>query len=490
MARKRVIIDCYTDEPAGLGVPPFLGTHPRIVFGELKGKADCLTIDDLRVFSLAMKLTDSKLDPPTGKTRIDLLNRTRSPEEVKKLLSSADQIIAVAGLQTPGKYLAAQPAGLKEISRLLKPSKATKILTGPAASVGTQQMGGFAAEMPESGIFNHIREYNFDNYEDMQASFMKGAGLLKQIPSERIIEIETGRGCSRRSGCSFCTEPLKQKLSWRSPELIIEEVKELNDNGASRFRLGKQSCIYSYMNSDPEKIEQLLSGIKALKPSVFHIDNANPAFVNKELTELFVKYLTPGSTAAMGAETFDPEVCRLNNLNSSPENTFRAAEIINQSGRIYGDNGMPALLPGINILLGLEGETERTLELNLLTLKNMLEKDLFVRRINIRQVVPFPGTMLYERAGDKYLRKNKHLYSAWARRVREEIDLPMLKRIFPEGHKLYGLLAETHEGNVTFLRHLGSYPIIVGIRQRLQLGRFYDAKITGHMLRSLTGELI
>ncbi|ARN56008.1 radical SAM protein [Sedimentisphaera salicampi] len=490
MARKRVIIDCYTDEPAGLGVPPFLGTHPRIVFGELKGKAEYLTIDDLRIFSAQIKLTSSKLDPPTAKTRIDLLNRTRSPEKAKQLLSSADQIIVVAGLQTPGKYLSAQPAGLKEISKLLKPLKATKILTGPAASIGTQQMGGFAAELPDRGIFDHIREYKFADYREMQPAFTKGADVLKQITAERIIEIETGRGCSRQSGCSFCTEPLKQQLCWREPDLIIEEVKKLTQNGAARFRLGKQSCIYSYMKSSPEKLEQLLSGIKALEPSVFHIDNANPAFVTKELTELFVKYLTPGSTAAMGAETFDPEVYRLNNLNSSPENTLQAIEIINECGRSYGDNGMPALLPGINILLGLEGESERTLELNFQALKDMLKKDLFVRRINIRQVVPFPGTRLYEVAGDRYLRKNKHLYSAWSRKIREEIDLPMLEKIFPEGHRLYGLLAETHEGNVTFLRHPGSYPIIVGVRQRLELGRFYDVKVTGHMLRSLTGELI
>ena len=25
-----VIVDCYTDEPSGLGVPPFLSVHSRI----------------------------------------------------------------------------------------------------------------------------------------------------------------------------------------------------------------------------------------------------------------------------------------------------------------------------------------------------------------------------------------------------------------------------------------------------------------------------
>jgi len=80
------------------------------------------------------------------------------------------------------------------------------------------------------------------------------------------------------------------------------------DAGARAFRLGKQSCIYSYEGGDPQKIEAMLSALAALKPEVLHLDNANPAMVNEQRTELFVKYLTPGNTAAMGVESFDPEV--------------------------------------------------------------------------------------------------------------------------------------------------------------------------------------
>ena len=41
------ILDCYTDEPAGLGVPPYLGTYPRYIAGYF-GKVNYITIDDLR----------------------------------------------------------------------------------------------------------------------------------------------------------------------------------------------------------------------------------------------------------------------------------------------------------------------------------------------------------------------------------------------------------------------------------------------------------
>ena len=31
-----VILDCYTDEPSGLGVPPFLSVHSRYIAGALE----------------------------------------------------------------------------------------------------------------------------------------------------------------------------------------------------------------------------------------------------------------------------------------------------------------------------------------------------------------------------------------------------------------------------------------------------------------------
>ncbi len=47
------ILDCYTDEASGLGVPPYLGTYPRYLFAKLKSEGHdvkYLTIDDLRLW--------------------------------------------------------------------------------------------------------------------------------------------------------------------------------------------------------------------------------------------------------------------------------------------------------------------------------------------------------------------------------------------------------------------------------------------------------
>ena len=175
--------------------------------------------------------------------------------------------------------------------------------------------------------------------------------------ANRIVEIETGRGCPRGVGCSFCTEPIKHSVQWRKAEHVVEEVRTLMGLGARAFRLGKQSCIYSYEGGDLQRIEALLSGVAALNPTILHIDNANPAMIDGRRTELFVKYLTPGSTAAMGVESFDPDVVTANNLNCTYNMAFDAIATLNRTGGFRGTNGCHALLPGINILLGLAGET-------------------------------------------------------------------------------------------------------------------------------------
>jgi len=451
-----------------------------------------LTIDDLRLASCCEKFKPSVVDPPAGRTRIEVLNHTRSPEQVRQILGATDQLLIILGVQTPGRYLSARPGTLQEVTRLLKPFRFRKVLTGPVASAGTQRLGGADAVLPDPKQFDQIRPVEVASYDQLQPYALDGAEVVTQIPrlSARIAEIETGRGCPRSPGCSFCTEPLKNPLQWREAEHIIQEVQTLMNFGVRAFRLGKQSCIFSYQNGQPSQIERLLAGLAALKPAVLHIDNANPAMVTEKRTELFVKYLTPGSTAAMGVESFDPEVAKLNNLNCTEEVVFEAVRVINKIGGYRTETGCHALLPGINILLGLRGESLQTLERNLSALKRLLDEGLLVRRINIRQVVPYPGTALSKAGGRYWLCKNHRYYAGWVRKVREEIDFPMLQRLFPTGTVLRGLYSEVHDGNVTFLRQLASYPIVVGVKGRLALGRVYDVRITGHMLRSLTGEVI
>ncbi len=421
-------------------------------------------------------------------TDIYTYNTTRSKEETEKILNSSDELIFIVGVHVPGKYLSAMPGTLAELAALIKDIKTKKILTGPVI-YGTQLEGGRFSERIDTNMFNEVRPYRF-TFEEIAKYAIKGAEVAQQIKNLKIIEIETGRGCNV-GRCSFCTEPLKNKTEYRKKEDIVEEVKAFYKVGERFFRLGKQTCFYSF--TDPIG---LLKDIRESCPDieVLHIDNVNPVFVirkgGEDITKALIKYGTDGNVAAFGCESFDGEVVKANTLNSTPETSLKAIELLNRLGKERGERGLPRLLPGINILFGLAAESKQTHEKNMAFLKNLLEKDLWVRRINIRQVALFPGTMLFEKYGNKFLRKNKQYYWKWRNQIRQEIDFPMLQKIFPKGLVMKRLFTEIHDGNTTFARQPGSYPIIVGTKERLPLKQWIDVEITDHQLRSLTGKVV
>ena len=45
-----------------------------------------------------------------------------------------------------------------------------------------------------------------------------------------------------------------------------------------------------------------------------------------------------------------------------------------------------------------------------------------------------------------------------------------------------------YDGKKTFCRQFGTYPLIVGVKERLELKKFYNLKVTNHMLRSVVAE--
>ncbi len=480
------ILDCYTDEPAGLGVPPYLGTYPRYIYGMLKQQGsnpNYITIDDLRLnvfYHNKIKEVTEK-----DKTNIRIYNRTNN--DVDGILKKTDIMIIILGVHVPGKYLSALPGTLKELHMLLKNFNFKKILTGPAV-FGTQLEGGKFSEK----INYETKQFGFEfgNFAKLQKYAINGCEIIKQIPDYRIIEIETGRGCNVGK-CSFCTEPLKNKFVNRKTDDIIEEVKSYYKLGCRYFRLGKQSDFYSI--EDPVR---LLKTIREKCPDikVLHIDNVNPVFVvadkNHEITKAIVKYCTEGNVAAFGIESFDPAVVKENTLNCKPNIALKAIEILNKYGSERGNNGMPKFLPGINIIFGLGYETKKTHEHNINALKKIYDKGWLIRRINIRQVAILPNTMLEKKYGSKYLRKNKKHYWKWRNQIRKEIDLPMLRRLVPTGTILRNVYTEIYDGKTTFSRQIGTYPLIVGIKHRLPLKKFVNLKITSHMLRSVTGEVM
>jgi len=484
------IIDCYTDEPAGLGVPPYLGTYPRYIAGFLDEDVNYLTIDDLRLWKKYNGIIHET--KKSQKTDITTYNLTVNNKNVNEILQDTDTLIVVLGVHVPGKYLSAIPGTLHEIIPMISGLNCKKILTGPAV-FGTQLFGGKFYEKADLSAFDKVSYEMFNFlYKDVKEYSVKGASIIKQIPDIRMIEIETGHGCDIGK-CSFCTEPIKNKVEFREKEDVLNEIIEFYKLGARYFRLGKQTCFYTlpYAVSLLKEIHSSCPDIKVL-----HIDNVNPVKVvldkknDFEITKSIVKYCSSGNIAAFGVESFDMEVVKVNTLNTSPQVAYDAIKILNKYGAERGFDGMPKFLPGINIIFGLRNETRKTHEENMKWLSRVYDEGLMLRRINIRQVALFEGTSLYNEGKDKFLRKNKKWYWKWRNEIRQKIDWPMLQRVVPLGSVLTNCYSEIYDGNTTFCRQFGTYPLIVGVKGRLPLKQFYDLEITGHMLRSITGKVV
>ncbi len=503
------ILDGYIDEPTCLGVPPYISPYPRYIAGAIH-----------------------QYDPdiPIKYLTIDQL---RQQQKLRQILAESSIVIAIAGMVVPGRYLSGFPASLRELTTLLEPlSKPQKILCGPAARHGFGIKGGkkpyelaniphlfdlIIAGDPELVLYHFLcnnrenttvnPQYRRSNAHDIADMAIKGASIVTQhpnFPEYLICEIETYRGCSRSitGGCSFCSEPSKGPPDFRPIPDIVLEIQALYTQGCRHFRLGNQPCIFSYMahnatrtefpRPNPPAIKQLFSQIRTVAPEVktLHIDNANPGIIARypqeaqDIAETIIRYHTPGDVAALGVESLDPEVITQNNLKATPDQVLSAIKLLNKVGAHRGYNGLPELLPGLNFIFGLPSETKQTYTLNYAFLQHIVSQGYLLRRINLRQVLPLPGTRVWNHKTVTY--KHKALFKQYKRRIKETIEQPLLKQLVPQGTILRQIYAEKHDGKTTFGRQLGSYPLLVGIPGTLPLHTFYDVTVTSHGYRSIT----
>ena len=491
MFKSAVIIDGYVDEPASFGVPPYLGTYPRYISGILKNfdiDHDYFTIDQLR-----------------------------GDIEKWKSLEKYELFIVISGMTVPGKYVGGTPATLNEIQKIGENFNAFKIIGGPIkfgytnegkskakpAELGCYDI--FAYGDIESVLYKYLKNKEISIFEKRDEKFLKkfailGADIVKKHPNFPYImaEIESSRGCERDIFCSYCTEPFYGKVDFRDEEDIIDEVEALYKAGCRYFRMGRQANIVAYKGKDNPNVtafKNLYEGIRKVAPElkVLHSDNANAGYIAKfqdesyEILSTLAKHNTYGDIVAFGVESFDKDVVEKNNLKSNPDDVIKAVRVVNEAGKTR-INGIPKLLPGINLIYGLIGESNKTYEINYKYLKEILDEGLMLRRINIRKVMVFENTLLHEYYKEKEIRINEKLFKKYKEMVRKEIDFEMLKRVFPAGEAvLKDVIPEYVDNGITFGRQLGTYPILIGTKQNLELKKPVDMLVTAHGYRSITG---
>ena len=509
-----LVIDGYEDEPAAFGVPPYVGFHVRYICGVLEShniEYDYVTIDDWRL--------------------------NRRPD-----LSNCDGIVLLAGAVVPGKYLRGTPISLRETDELMKtlPRNAPLIAGGWAIRSWRQQgWSPLRANLflcvqdtdatleyyLNNAEFKHQRrtteQWNlFANLGASSKAVTQHPDIVslcdgEQTPGPLTYEVEVYQGCVRyKRGCKFCIEPKKGVPIWRSPEQVVDEVTLALDSGVRNVRLGGMTDIYTYMAEgiveleypipNPEPITKLLHNLRDdERLEILHTDNANPSIIAEhlepasEITQTLCETLSDGGVLSFGLESADPAVHKANWLNCDTAQLKTAIRHINEYGRKRGKRGLPKLLPGLNFIAGLNGETSTTYEMNKQLLQELKDEGLWLRRINIRQV---EGSGFQEITEDDF--------GSFKQYVRNEIDGPLLKEMFPLGQLLNGIRWESHDdrirlpihledkihrseecrgkSGVTFGRQIGAYPILIGIPYHAPLESLSDVIVTDHGKRSIT----
>lgn len=483
-----LILDCYVDEPACLGVPPFISPYPRYIYGALLSAG----IDPVNIAYLT----------------IDNIRQNNY-----RFNNNYKHVFLIGGASVPGKYLGSRIGTLTEINKILEQNNRTNIYAGGLIHR--------AITSPPANTFlirNDIEKFAFtlarNNPEDKTRTTaeiadwgVRGAGIVKLHPwyPDVICEMESGRGCPRELHCSFCSEGLFKNVEFRKTEDILNETDALISNGISRFRIGRQADIIQYGSSlgnyhngfpepEPSAVDDLFSELKKRKESgkiiVLNVDNANPgSIVNwPDHSSMILKSIsdavTPGDTLPFGIESFDENVVKLNNLKVSPEETVFAVKLVNDiCGR--RENGIPKLLPGINLIHGLRGETPETFRINHHYLEKIMKDGFLIKRINIRKLQPYPGTSMFTEQ-NRVNQPTVKRFEYFRDRIRNEIDNYMLKQIYPAGTVLKDILMLDTRDGYSMGKQVSSYSITVKVPGIFENRSFKDVLVSGHRERSLS----
>lgn len=498
---KVAIVDGYTDEPSRFGVPPYIAPLPRYILGAVLDaghEATYHTIDQVRGWGKQTR---------KGRTKV----RDQRPDWKLSRISDYDILIIIAGAVVPGRYIGGRPISPREAAEIAERFDGYKVLAGACATFGfpagkgdpSSAFDAVAGLDADAGMYDLLSSGSWTDrrreLDELDRWSVLGAGIVEQHPYPTelaMLELDGSWGCLRydSGGCSFCYEVRHGEPRFRPAGSVEAEVRALRGAGAVNFRLGGMADIFSYHADEtvrgwrpsPQQVTELLTAVRIGAPDlrVLHTDNADPGMIaawpkeSRSILDSIVELCTPGNVLSLGMESADPNVIDENNLNAFPGEVMTAVEMINEIGGGRGSNGLPNLLPGLNLVLGLPGETKETMQLNEEFLDNVVARGLVLRRINVRKV--YRGGRGVDKVKD---------HGSWRFRsdVMERIDREMINRAVPAGTVLRDLVVEAVKGGGSLARQIGTYPVMVHIPKVMDLHSVTDAVIVGHGRRSLTG---
>lgn len=413
-ANKIIVVDGFSDLPFSLGIPPFMSPEVRYMAGACwdrddKARVIYINIDDLRAGRKSSLLNGADLVfVYAGVTEASPLVRPSVRTDDSGIAKVQDLVDYIAYLDCPkilgGPYVLAKNGVVDEKLGF------DVIVTGDLSKYIHEILS-------DEGTIGKVDPSLQRNNEDLNRYAILGAGLAVQnpgYPSFLSCAVELYRGCPSASlgGCSFCHETKYTTVDYRPVEDVVAEIAKISELGCENV-VFECPCFFSYFSSPNEEgkldldhsaIEKLLEGSRSVAPEIkgLHIMNINPGAIANDMDESrkilksIRTHCSDGNFPNLRVVTFDDEVQLLNNTRTTAEQSRMVVKMIAEAGKGEGPSGLPQMLPTIELVYGLAGEGENTLELNLNNLKEFASKGL-IRGVIVRKQASLPGTTISKR---------------------------------------------------------------------------------------------
>ena len=301
-------------------------------------------------------------------------NRTESFRYIKELKKRNNRIIIIAGGQHPTFLSDLIISRYPEIDFIIKGEgeDSLKILIDKSF-------------ISDEKIIDSERITDIDTIPG--ASFFTGK-TIGVNPNEQFKYIITSRGCP--SNCTYCSSPYfwKKKVTYRSPESIVDELKHINK---------KFGIIYFSIRDDNFTLnkKRVLEFCRLLDESKLYMMWNCQARVDTIDEEMLSAMKKCGlEHIQFGVESGSEKILKLYDKHITPEKIKRAAEITRAAG-IY---------LSFYLMTGMKGETKEDLE----DTKNLITSTM-PHDVIVSPVAYYPGTKIYTDA----LKKKKISDKIW-----------------------------------------------------------------------------